>query len=81
MTTRHNKKPFGLKEGETLVLLPINSFVYQPDPNVPGRPFRAKEARYIDLANPSDVELAKALIQAKLVRVEARRPLDDVETR
>lgn len=81
MTTRHNKKPFGLKDGETLVLLPINSFVYQPDPDTPGRPFRAKEARYIDLNNPADVELAKELLAAKLVRVEARRPLDDIETR
>lgn len=81
-TKKKLEAPFGLiREDETLVLLPINSFVYQPDPNVPGRPFRAKEARYIDLNSPADVELAKALIQAKLVRVEARRPLDDMETR
>ena len=81
MTTRHNKRPFGLKEGETLMLIPVKSFVYQPDPKVPARSFSANQARPVDLANPVDVELAKELLATKLVRVEARRPLDDVEIR
>ena len=81
MTTRHNKKPFGLKEGETLVLIPVKSFVYRPDPKAPARSFSANQARPVDLSNPDDVEFAKELLAAKLVRVEARRPLDDIETR
>lgn len=81
MATRQPKKPFDLKEGEQLVLIPVQSFVYQPPDSPQPRSYMAKRPYVIDLSDPVHVELAKTLIAKKLVRALVQRSLDVRETR